>query len=67
MKIPYTCSELIKISKLNINDYTLVNLINKRVSELIYGAKPLVSEKKMNYLQTAISEIMSGKIKPQDM
>jgi len=67
MKIPYTCSELIKISKLKINDYTLVNLINKRVSELIHGAKPLVSEKKMNYLQTAISEIMSGKIKPQDM
>ena len=67
MKIPYTCSELIKISKLCINDYTLVNLINKRVSELIHGAKPLVPEEKMNYLQIAISEIMSGKIKPQDM
>lgn len=63
MNIPKSSTELTK--KLNINEYQLVVLINKRVRELMYGAKPLIDDKKGSLIDIAISEILSGKIKPQ--
>lgn len=62
MDIPRSSSALTKM--LNINEYELIVLINKRVRELIHGAKPLIDDKKDSHIDTAISEILSGKIKP---
>lgn len=50
---------------LNVNDYEFVNLVNGRIRELIHGAKPLIENKDSNYFIIALSEILSGKIKPQ--
>lgn len=60
--IPKSSAELIK--NLNINEYELVTMLTKRVREFIHGAKPLVDDKNSNLIETAISELLSGKIKP---
>lgn len=53
--------------RFNINEYELVNLLNKRVVELMHGAKTLVNDrdsKHDNILVNAINEFLSGKMKP---
>lgn len=62
MDIPKSCAEIIKGR--DINEFQLVSLLNKRLRELIYGAKPLVDDKRNNIIETAISELLSEKIKP---
>lgn len=62
MNIPKCSSELKK--GLNINEFELAILLNKRSIELMHGAKPLVDEKKNNFIETAILELITGKIKP---
>lgn len=65
MEIPKSSADLIR--DLNINEYELVYLLNKRVKEFIHGAKPLIeiNNKKHNLIEIALSELLSGKIKPQ--
>lgn len=62
MSLPKSTQAIIK--NMNINEYQLVNLVNKRVRELMHGAKPLIDDKKDNIIEITISEILSGKIKP---
>lgn len=62
MIYPKSISELIRSA--DINEYEAVILFNKRVRELVHGAKPLIEEKKDNFIDIAISEFLSGKIKP---
>lgn len=62
MNISKSSSDLIKI--LNINEYELVCLINRRSKELMHGAKTLVENKNSNFIEIAIQELLSGKIKP---
>lgn len=62
MNTPKSSSELAKL--LNLNGYEITILINKRVKELMHGAKPLVDDKKDSLIEVAISEILSGKIRP---
>lgn len=63
MNIPKSTSEIIK--NLNINEYELVCLINKRTRELMHGAKALIENKSNDFVEIAIQELLSGKIKPQ--
>lgn len=62
MNIPKCSSELSK--NLNINEFELVVLLNKRIKELVHGAKPLIENIKGSVIEIAISELLSGKIKP---
>lgn len=62
MSYPKSILELIR--GVNINEYELVSLLNKRVRELINNAKPLIGDKKDNFIDVSISEFLSGKIKP---
>lgn len=62
MEIPKSSVDLIR--ELNINSYELVSMLNKRVRELIHGAKPLIDDKKGSFIEIAIYELLSGKIKP---
>lgn len=62
MNIPKSSAALIK--GLNINEYELVILLNKRVREFIHGSKPLIEDKSNNLIELAIAELFSGKIKP---
>lgn len=62
MNIPKSSSEMTK--NLQINQYELAVLLNKRVGELIHGAKNLLDDSKDNPIETAIKELISGKIKP---
>lgn len=65
MEIPKSNTELIK--ELNINAYELVSLLNSRVRELMHGAKPLIENKNANFMEIAIHELLSGKIKPHTL
>lgn len=62
MNIPKSSSELSK--DLNINPYELSVLLNKRVAELVHGAKLLIENSKLSLVETVIQELISGKIKP---
>lgn len=62
MYIPRSSAELIK--GLKINEYELSIMLSKRVREFIHGAKPLIEDKNKNIIEIAISELLSGKIKP---
>lgn len=62
MDIPKSSAELIR--ELNINEYELVTLLTKRVREFLHGAKPLIEDKNKGPIEIAVSELLSGKIKP---
>jgi len=61
MNIPKCCSELTKNT--NSNEFETAILLNKRVVELMHGSKALVDTKNKNYIETSVSELLSGKIK----
>lgn len=63
MDISKSSADLIK--NLGINEFELVCLLNKRVREFIYGAKPLIetNDKKHNLVEIVILELLSKKIK----
>ncbi len=63
MSYPINIVELVRST--NMNEYEIVNLINNRVRELMNGAKPLIDDKKDSFIEIAISEFLSGKIKPR--
>lgn len=48
-----------------LNEFAMVVLVNKRIAELMHGAKPLAENSETNYLDIAITEILAGKIKAQ--
>ncbi len=62
MNVPKCSSEIRK--GIQFSEYEMVILLNKRVNELMHGAKPLVEVKGDNYIEMAIKELLAGKIKP---
>jgi DNA-directed RNA polymerase subunit K/omega len=61
MNVPKCSSEIRK--ELQISEFEMVIMLNKRVTELMHGAKPLIETKEGNFIETAIKELLAGKIK----
>jgi DNA-directed RNA polymerase subunit K/omega len=61
MNVPKCNTELKKM--VNINEFEMAILLNKRASELMHGAKPLIETRGTNVIELAIHELLAGKIK----
>ena len=63
MNIPNSYTHLTR--ELDINRFELVTILSKRAKSIMFGAKPLLEKEKSDYFQTAMYEVLAGKLIPE--